>query len=122
MMVVQWLPGIGQYIASAVLLMLHDKAEPLLDSNMSRVLERYFGPRHLADIRYDPYLQELSRRVVKGHQSLALNWAILDLAALICLTLRPRCELCPLSRECKSAFRVTYPKLRGRRKASVKRS
>src|SRR5205823_5501423 len=55
------LPGIGQYIASAVLLTLYNQPEPLMDVNMARVLERFFGPRKLADIRYDPYLQTLSR-------------------------------------------------------------
>jgi A/G-specific adenine glycosylase len=100
------LPGIGQYIASAILLMRDKKTEPLLDSNMARVLERFFGPRRLADIRYDPYLQALSRRVIRGPRSIVVNWAILDLAAMICLPRRPKCKHCPLSRDCLSAFRI----------------
>src|SRR6266566_7033114 len=71
------LPGIGQYIANAVLLTFYKQPEPLVDVNMARVLERFFGPRKLADIRYDPYLQTLARCVVNTENSLQVNWAIL---------------------------------------------
>lgn len=96
----QTLPGVGQYIANAVLLVLHGKPEPLLDVNMARVLERVFGTRTSADIRDDPYLQTLSRRVVAGDRSLELNWAILDLGALVCRAGRPQCDDCPLQVGC----------------------
>src|SRR5437773_4568368 len=43
------MPAVGQYVASAVLLFCHGRPEPLIDSNMARVLERYFGSRKLAD-------------------------------------------------------------------------
>ena len=59
------LPGVGQYIRNAIMIFAQGKNFPLLDTNMSRVLERYFGPRMLADIRYDPYLQGLANEVVQ---------------------------------------------------------
>jgi hypothetical protein len=59
-----WQPE-GQYIANAVLLLCHGEPQPLLDVNMARVLERVFGPKKLADIRYDPYLQQLAMRIVQ---------------------------------------------------------
>ncbi len=65
----QALPGVGQYIASALLTVCFGRREPLLDENMARVLERFFGPRHLADIRFDPYLQQLSRMVLPANDS-----------------------------------------------------
>jgi A/G-specific adenine glycosylase len=95
------LAGIGQYIASTILTVVYGKAEPFLDVNMARVLERFFGPRKLADIRDDAYLQTLSRKVVEGKDSLALNWAILDLAALICKPGKPNCTACPLQAKCR---------------------
>ena len=45
------LSGLGQYIVSAILLSVYRQGEPLLDVNMARVLERYFGPRKLAVIK-----------------------------------------------------------------------
>ncbi len=98
---IETLPGIGQYIANAVLMFCYGACEPLLDVNMARVLERFFGPRQLADIRYDPYLQSLAKSVITCRIPASLNWAILDLAALVCVYTDPRCNLCPLSRCCK---------------------
>jgi A/G-specific adenine glycosylase len=95
------LPGIGQYVASAALLMLYNKPEPLIDVNMARVLERFFGPRKLADIRYDPYLQTLARHIVNTESSLQVNWAILDLGALACKNGTPLCSQCPLKAKCE---------------------
>jgi A/G-specific adenine glycosylase len=93
------LPAVGQYVASAILLFEQGLPEPLLDVNMARVLERYFGPRRLVDIRYDPYLQALAREVVAS-DAVTMNWAVLDLAALVCKPRTPLCEQCPLQEGC----------------------
>lgn len=97
---IEALPGVGQYVANAVLLFCHDQPEPLLDTNMARVLERVYKPRKLADIRYDPYLQSLARQVVHCKRPRDINWAILDLAALVCIGGTPRCESCPIAGFC----------------------
>jgi len=98
---IEALPGVGQYIANAVLLFCHGEPQPLLDGNMARVLERVFGPRMMADIRYDPYLQQLALDIVRCKTPKEVNWAILDLAATICLPKKPNCEKCPLSTTCR---------------------
>jgi A/G-specific adenine glycosylase len=95
------IPFMGQYIANAVELLLFDISKPLLDSSMARVLERYFGPRYKADIRYDEYLQQLSHKVVEGKNSKIISWAILDFAALICQNRKPKCLICFLSANCQ---------------------
>lgn len=94
------LPAVGQYVASAALLFYHAQPEPLLDSGMARVIERHFGPRTLADIRFDPYLQQLSRRLVRGQTAADMNWAVLDLAALVCKPTTPACDICPVEMSC----------------------
>ena len=98
---VESLPGVGQYIASSILLFCHEKPEPLLDTNMARVLEKYFGPRKLVDIRYDPYLQSLSRLVIPRKKAKEFNWAILDLAMLVCKIRNPDCNKCYLNENCR---------------------
>jgi A/G-specific adenine glycosylase len=95
------LPLFGQYITNAVELIVFKRQLPLLDVNMARVLERFFGPRKLADIRYDPYLQKLSMEVVRHPDSLSINWAILDFAAIVCTARLPLCLTCPLKKFCK---------------------
>lgn len=94
------LPAIGQYIANAVLTMCYNRREPLLDVNMARLLERFFGPRNLADIRYDSYLQELSRVVLSRRSAKELNWAMIDFAALVCTARSPSHTSCPLATQC----------------------
>lgn len=100
---VESVPAVGQYVANAIWLFAHRRPAPLLDSNMARVLERYFGPRRLADIRYDPYLQLLAASIVDCERSIDLNWAILDLGALVCKPSRPDCPSCPLRPSCRHA-------------------
>jgi A/G-specific adenine glycosylase len=109
------LPGIGQYIASAVLSICYNKPEPLLDINMARLLERYFGPRKLADIRYDPYLQVLSRRVLPNRRVREFNWAMLDFASMVCTSKNPSHDQCPLRTHC------SFWKLKKRQIRSKKR-
>lgn len=95
------IPFLGQYIVNAIELQIFYKPSPLVDVNMARVLERYFGKRQMADIRYDPYLQSLALRVVDHPKSREINWAILDFAATICKARTPLCERCLFSSICK---------------------
>jgi A/G-specific adenine glycosylase len=100
----QALPGVGQYIASALLTICYAQSEPLLDENMARVLRRFFGPGKMTDIRFDPYLQQLSRAILPAAKGVKeFNWAILDLGALICTPRSPKCSICPLQRLCLHA-------------------
>lgn len=94
------IPFMGQYIANAVELVISNQSSPLIDVNMSRVLERFFGPRKMADIRYDPYLQELSYKIVEHESAKEMNWAILDFAAMICKANNPSHNNCPLKKQC----------------------
>lgn len=102
------IPFMGQYIANAVELVIFNEPSPLVDVNMSRVLERFFGPRKMADIRYDPYLQALSREIVNHVDTKRINWAILDFSALICRP-KPLCVECLLNSQCKY-YRTNYEK------------
>lgn len=104
---VEELPGVGQYIANAILMFAHGRSEPLMDTNMARVLERFFGARKLSDIRDDPFLQTLAREVLKTGPGKNINWAILDFAALLCKSGSPLCDDCPMQIECSFAKRVS---------------
>ncbi|MCK4763665.1 MAG: hypothetical protein KAW12_15800 [Candidatus Aminicenantes bacterium] len=98
---IESIPMFGQYITNAIMLLVYGKPFPLLDVNMSRVLERFFGPREMSDIRYDPYLQDLAYKIVNLPQPQQINWAILDFAALVCRARAPLCKACPINSRCK---------------------
>jgi A/G-specific adenine glycosylase len=98
--VLEKMPLFGQYIVNAIMLFIYGLPAPLLDVNMSRVLERLFGKRKMADIRYDPYLQTLAQDIITHPRARELNWAILDYAAMICKP-KPQCLVCKLTRQCE---------------------
>lgn len=95
------IPFMGQYIANAVELIIFNRPLPLVDVNMARVLERFFGERDLADIRYDTYLQELSYKITNHQNAKNLNWGVLDFAAIICTAKKPNCKICLFSCNCE---------------------
>ena len=102
------LPGIGQYIANVIATFNLKEPRPFLDVNMARVLERYFGPRKLADIRDDPYIQNLAHTtILASNDYTSINFAILDLAALICKK-KPLCYQCPVKPGCKFGRQNEY--------------
>lgn len=98
---VEEMPMMGQYITNSFELFILKRPSPLLDVNMARVLERFFGPRKLSDIRYDPYLNELAKRVVDHKKIIYINWAVLDFASLVCTARLPICEKCLIFKHCK---------------------
>lgn len=95
------IPLLGQYITNAIILQVFHRPSPLIDVNMARVLERHFGERKLADIRYDSYLQALAAKIVNHSRSKEINWGILDFAASVCKARGPLCTKCPFSNTCK---------------------
>jgi A/G-specific adenine glycosylase len=97
------IPGVGQYVANAILMFQHGQPRPLLDVNMARVIERYVRPRRLSDIRYDPWLQEAAHWLVRHARPELVNWATLDFASATCLARNPRCDACSLATWCQRA-------------------
>jgi A/G-specific adenine glycosylase len=96
----QSLLGIGHYTASVILNICHASPEPFLDTNMSRVLGRYFGSARQSDIRRDAQAHELARIVLPKNYVKEYNWAVLDLAALVCKARNPTHLNCPIKNKC----------------------
>jgi A/G-specific adenine glycosylase len=97
------LPGVGDYIASEVLLRACGKPEPLLDRNMIRVLERVFGVRSTKKRPHtDPAMWFFARMLVPKDPELAekFNFGVLDFARKVCTAKDPKCDACPLSDLC----------------------
>ena len=97
------LPGIGQYMARAIAAQLFNEVVAPIDTNVTRILERVFGPRTLADIRYDPVLQHLALRLVPPADPGGYLLALLDFASIVCRSHSPQCQVCPVS-SCRFRF------------------
>jgi A/G-specific adenine glycosylase len=97
------LPGVGPYAAGATLAVAFDRRSPVVDGVTARVYRRYFGlPEGLPAVN-DPALWALVRDVTPRTSVKRWNWAVLDLAATVCLPKVPRCDRCALATDCLRA-------------------
>lgn len=95
------LPGVSDYIAGAVRILAFDRGEPVLDTNIVRVLGRLFGLPIRDSSRRNRRFRETMAKLMTGEKPGDLLLALLDLAALICLPREPRCPECPLHEFCE---------------------
>jgi len=103
--------GIGRYIASAVCAQAFGQRWAVLDTNVIRVLDRYFGVRsNRPRARDDPRMWEAAQQLLPQRASHAArwNWALLDFAAAICSSRRPGCDAC-LPRSGCATHRRSHP-------------
>jgi len=98
------LPGVGDYIANAVLSFGFRKRSVILDTNTMRIARRIYGrPKaRTAQLRIDLY-----RLAGREGADREFNLALLDLGALTCTARRPKCEECPVRAACASRERPT---------------
>ncbi len=102
------LPGVGPYIANAVMCMAYGKDESLVDTNAIRVIARVFSVRsRRSRIRDDPILWKIASDLLPRGRARDYNLSLLDLAASVCLPRRPKCFECPLLHLCDFGKRQT---------------
>jgi A/G-specific adenine glycosylase len=98
------LPGVGDYVAGAVLSVAYGKKEWIVDTNIVRVFGRYFGIRTSKEGRRDKQVIETAKTYASFKDPRNANLAILDFAALVCTPKKPDCHECPLSKRCHNAL------------------
>lgn len=95
------LPGISDYIASAIRCFAFASPEPLIDTNTVRVIGRVFGFAIKPSSRRDRRFRQAIAALTDPVRPQAYNYALLDLAHLVCYARRvPECQRCPLLQYC----------------------
>ena len=89
------LPGVGPYVARAVLAFAYDVDVGVVDTNAARVLARAVAGRRI-DTRAEA--QAMADSLVPDDKGWVWNQAMLDLGALTCTRRQPACDRCPLAR------------------------
>ena len=91
------IPGVGDYIASAVLCFAFERSSVLMDTNTVRIARRVLGSSDQPSWRLRLALHELA-----GRRGADVQWnqALLDLGALVCTARAPQCEVCPVHASC----------------------
>jgi A/G-specific adenine glycosylase len=90
------LPGIGPYTSAAVACFAFDKPTAFADTNIRRVLGRAI----LGRVAADREAVELDARFGSKREGARWHHALMDIGATICLTRRPRCDVCPIRAVC----------------------
>jgi A/G-specific adenine glycosylase len=100
---VRALPGVGPYIAGAVLSFAFDRPAAIVEANTQRVLARWLAwrgdPRSSAT---RARLWEAAGRLVPSEGAGRFNQAFIELGALVCTPKAPGCLVCPVAGECRA--------------------
>ena len=94
------LPGVGEYVAGAVLSVAYGKKEWIVDSNIVRLFRRYFGINTSKEGRRDKHVIEIAKMYISYKNPRKANLAILDFTALVCSPRNLKCKKCPLKKKC----------------------
>jgi A/G-specific adenine glycosylase len=95
--------GIGAYTAGAIRSFAFRERAAILDTNVARVLFRVFvavgDPKSHAMTRH---LWAVSEALVPTRHVFDFNQALMDFGATVCVARSPKCEVCPMARDCPS--------------------
>lgn len=95
------LPGVGNYVANAVLCFSSGRDVPLVDDDDDDDVQRVFSIRsHKARAREDKGIWKYVASLIPPGKARLFNMALLDFAAAVCTTRAPRCKVCPISTAC----------------------
>ncbi len=95
------LKGVGAYTAAAIASFAYGLPHAVVDGNVYRVLSRYFGIEMATDTTEGKKLfAGLALELLDATDSSAYNQAIMDLGAMVCTPRNPKCNECPLQKNC----------------------
>ncbi len=95
------LKGVGTYTAAAIASFCYNEPVAVLDGNVYRVLSRIFGidtPINTSEGR--KIFKNLSQKQLEKNDPGIYNQAIMEFGALHCTPANPKCDICPLSKDC----------------------
>lgn len=98
------LPGVGRYTAGAIASIAFHQRAPIVDGNISRVLLRILGnaaPPEVATTRQVVWAAA-DTLVQQAVDPAILNEGLMELGALVCTPISPRCTECPLADFCQA--------------------
>jgi len=100
------LPGVGDYVAQAVLCFAFGRRAVLVDTNTARIVSRLHARE---ETRRWQLRLDLHRLAGQRGPDAEFNYALLDLGALKCRSGVPLCADCPLQEHCVTGSGVEPP-------------
>lgn len=99
------IPGIGDYVAGAVLTVCFNKPEYVIDANIARFINRYYGLHLKGEIRRKKEIIDMAKELFNYPDTGNLLFALLDFTAFVCKPLNPDHKNCILRKTCKYNFK-----------------
>ena len=97
------LPGVGDYIAGAVLSIAFDKPYPVVDGNVKRVLSRLFAMEAAVNkSTSNKIYQTAAANILDNRRPGIFNQALMELGATVCKPQNPLCDTCPVQTQCQA--------------------
>ncbi len=97
------LPGFGPYTAAAVASIAFGVPAPVVDGNVVRVLARFANERRVVTKAVARRrIETLSQDLLAPRRAGDWNQAVMEIGATLCTPKDPKCDRCPLSRDCLS--------------------
>ena len=104
------LPGICKYTARAICSQAFGQPLPELDTNVARILERFFGLKGNRVKSRCKILWNVAEKIAPNREVGKWNLTLLDFGAMVCRARNPLCDDCPLSEKCNYAQSYTERK------------
>src|SRR5512138_139983 len=99
--------GIGAYTAGAIRSFAFGQRASILDTNVARVLYRVFvGRGDIKSHAMRKHLWNVSDALVPYKHVFDFNQALMDFGATVCTARAPKCQDCPMTKQCKSFGRL----------------
>ena len=110
------LPGVGRYTAGAIASFAFDRATPIIDANIARVLARLLDLREPIDTaRGAEILWQTAEALLPKRGGRLHNSALMELGALLCTPRTPQCPRCPVRAHCAAKDPASLPRKKPRR-------
>jgi A/G-specific adenine glycosylase len=94
------LPGVGRYTAGAVLAFAFGTPAGVLDTNVARIMARFFAITAPPGADRLHRLWALAEAVVPAQDPWSFNQGLMDLGAEVCRARKPLCLVCPVADLC----------------------
>jgi A/G-specific adenine glycosylase len=95
------LPGIGPYTAAAISAIAFGKKATPVDGNIERVVTRLFAIKEPIP-KSKKKLKKLAYSITPEVRAGDFAQSLMDIGATICTPIKPMCNICPLTGECKA--------------------
>ncbi len=108
------LPGVGRYTAGAVATFAFNRAVPIIETNIGRLIARLFDVSIPIDtVAGREAIWSYASTLLPSRNAGRHNSALMDLGALVCKP-RPQCPICPVRPFCGARNPIGLPKKKAR--------